>query len=234
MLESFVRSTVYCLLVVNLFLLILPPTQARGELIMPVPTEDKLVITFAEAIAHKEGFYTPGSLARRNNNPGNLRKWGNNPIVDGFVDFPSREEGFKALRHQVRKNLYERQLSMLEFFAGKEGVYAGYAPASDNNRPGKYAAFVKDFLEERGFGPISTLTVLAAWYPQEMNNDAEKEPEDVDFPAPEKEVSVLRSVAGLTNPGAEVCLNALTHQYYVRFIDVYGESHYLLVVDPLA
>src|SRR5208282_2459864 len=28
--------------------------------------------TFAEAIAHMEGFYIPGSRAQRNNNPGNL------------------------------------------------------------------------------------------------------------------------------------------------------------------
>lgn len=87
-----------------------------------------------QAIARYEGYYSAGSVASRNNNPGNLRSWGDNPVVDGFARFPSADAGFAALRSQVERNI-GRGLSLNEFFAGKAGVYPGYAPAADNNRP---------------------------------------------------------------------------------------------------
>ncbi len=95
----------------------------------------------AQAIATMEGFFKPGSLAARNNNPGNLRSWGSNPIVNGYAQFRSAEEGWTALKAQIKKNI-DRGLNLTEFFAGKPGVYAGYAPAADKNDPGNYARFV--------------------------------------------------------------------------------------------
>lgn len=100
-----------------------------------------LVDKIAAAIARFEGFYVPNSRAQRNNNPGNLRRWGNTPVVDGFASFPTLEAGWAALRRQVEINI-GRGLTLNEFFAGKPGVYAGYAPASDNNHPINYARFV--------------------------------------------------------------------------------------------
>ena len=100
-----------------------------------------LVDDLASAIATFEGYFTPGSLAARNNNPGNLRTWGNQPTSGGYAVFPTAEAGWAALRHQVELNI-SRGLNLLEFFGGKPGVYPGYAPAADQNQPVTYAAFV--------------------------------------------------------------------------------------------
>lgn len=83
---------------------------------------------FMQAIATFEGFYKEGSLAQRNNNPGNLRPIG---ASQGFRVFPSANDGWIALRHQVLLNI-NRGLTLNEFFLGKEGVYPGYAPLGDN------------------------------------------------------------------------------------------------------
>lgn len=100
-----------------------------------------LVDKIAEAIARMEGYFQPGSLAQRNNNPGNLRSWGSRPIVGGYAKFETPEEGWAALKQQIRRNI-DRGLNLLEFFSGKPGVYAGYSPAADRNDPVNYARFV--------------------------------------------------------------------------------------------
>lgn len=100
-----------------------------------------LVDLIARAIATMEGFYIPGSIAQRNNNPGNLRSWGSNPIVNGYAKFPTAEAGWAALRRQVELNI-NRGLTLEEFFAGKPGVYGGYAPSADSNDPDGYARYV--------------------------------------------------------------------------------------------
>jgi len=100
-----------------------------------------LIDKIALAIAKMEGFFKPGSLAQRNNNPGNLRSWGNRPVVGGYAKFDTPEEGWAALKQQIRRNI-DRGLNLLEFFGGKPGVYAGYSPAADKNDPVNYARFV--------------------------------------------------------------------------------------------
>ena len=90
-----------------------------------------------------EGFYKPGTLAVINNNPGNLRQWGTLPTNKGYAVFPTEADGWRALRSQVRKNI-DRGLTLREFFAGKPGVYSGYAPSADGNHPTQYAKFVSD------------------------------------------------------------------------------------------
>lgn len=103
----------------------------------------------AQAIATMEGYYKPGSLAQRNNNPGNLRTWGSRPIVNGYAYFDTPEQGWAALRRQIEINI-GRGLNLQEFFGGQRdaqgnvipGGYSGYAPAADKNNPSGYAAFV--------------------------------------------------------------------------------------------
>jgi len=102
---------------------------------------ESFVVRFAEAIATQEGYYKPGSIAERHRNPGNLRSWGPLPVERGFVVFPSEDAGFEALQQQIRKNI-KRGLTLYEFFGGKPGVYAGYAPDSDGNHSKRYAEFV--------------------------------------------------------------------------------------------
>ena len=91
-----------------------------------------IVAAIADAIDRQEG---PGAPR---NNPGNLRTWGNYPIDGGFAVFPDLATGRAALEQQVRLNI-SRGLTLEEFFAGKPGVYAGYAPAADRNQPYTYA-----------------------------------------------------------------------------------------------
>lgn len=86
------------------------------------------------AIAWFEGYFSEGSRARRNNNPGNLRGWDPNLPKDdaGFDIFPSIDKGVEALWRQIWKNI-NRGLTLREFFEGKPGIYPGYAPLSDGN-----------------------------------------------------------------------------------------------------
>jgi len=104
-----------------------------------------LIDDLADAIARYEGYYKSSSLAARNNNPGNLRSWGSYPVVNGYVQFPDAETGWRALRSQVERNV-GRGLNLYEFFGGKPGTYPGYAPAADNNRPRTYAETVAGWL----------------------------------------------------------------------------------------
>ena len=108
----------------------------------------------AQSIARFEGYYTPGSLPQRNNNPGSLRSWGSLPTRDGYVVFPTPEAGWGALHRQVSLNI-GRDLTLYEFFAGKPGVYPGYAPSADANDPGNYARTVAGWL---GIDPSKRLS----------------------------------------------------------------------------
>lgn len=124
-----------------------------------------MIQRIAKAIATMEGYFiTPEqaksrgisypTISQRNNNPGNLRSWGSTPISGGFAAFASAEEGWAALRRQIVLNI-GRGLNLYEFFGGKPGVYAGYAPAADNNKPAQYAQFV---ARETGLDPTRPLS----------------------------------------------------------------------------
>lgn len=100
-----------------------------------------LVESIANAIAQMESGGNPNAISYRQNNPGNLRAWGSNPVVNGYASFPTMEAGWQALYSQIQTNI-NRGLTLNEFFGGKPGVYGGYAPSGDSNTPGSYAAYV--------------------------------------------------------------------------------------------
>lgn len=114
---------------------------------MPV-TEKEIIEALAQAIAFEEGFYAKGTKPnrpQRNNNPGNIRPWADCkfPSDSGpYIIFPTPGDGWRQLKIQCSKNAKDRGLTFLEFFAGKKGVYGGYAPGADNNRPTAYAQHV--------------------------------------------------------------------------------------------
>lgn len=101
-----------------------------------------------DAIAEMEG-YTSGksTIARQNNNPGNIRYWGPSYAMrSGYTVFPTLAEGWAALNKLVD-----------DYIDGPDGIYASrfpsyptlrqmfrvYAPAKDGaNKPDKYAQFV--------------------------------------------------------------------------------------------
>jgi hypothetical protein len=105
-----------------------------------------LITSLAQAIYRFEGS-GPSTLATRNNNPGNLRS-GPGQIgtdVNGYAIFGSMQDGWNALDNQIQLNI-DRGLSLNEFFAGKPGVYPGYAPAEDSNQPYNYASTVGSWI----------------------------------------------------------------------------------------
>lgn len=104
-----------------------------------------LTTDLAGAIQRMEGACS-GSTCR-NNNPGNLRAGPGSTGVDsrGIAIFPDQATGEAALQRQVDLNI-GRGLTLDEFFGGKAGVYAGYAPAADSNNPSAYASTVAGWL----------------------------------------------------------------------------------------
>jgi hypothetical protein len=122
--------------------------------------QSDFVSSFANAIARFEGYNVAGSLAQRNNNPGNLRSGPGQTGVDanGYAVFPDAATGFAALDNQISLNI-SRGLTLNQFFAGEPGVYAGYAPSADANNPAQYASTVAGWL---GVDPNTPLQDIAS------------------------------------------------------------------------
>lgn len=102
-----------------------------------------LISSLSSAIAKFEGYFNPGTVAARNNNPGNLRSGPRAIGTDahGYAIYQTVADGWADLQDQIQRNV-GRGLTLAEFFGGKPGVYAGYAPAADSNNPNGYASFV--------------------------------------------------------------------------------------------
>jgi hypothetical protein len=115
----------------------------------------------AGAIQRFEGACS--GLTCRNNNPGNLRAGPGATGIDsrGIAIFPDYATGEAALQRQVDLNI-GRGLTLDEFFAGKPGVYAGYAPAADSNNPSSYASAVAGWL---GIDPNTPLQAISPGLP---------------------------------------------------------------------
>lgn len=127
-------------------------------------TREQLINGMAAAIARMEGYMDAtgqprsGTIAFNNNNPGNLRAWGNLPTANGYAVFPTAAEGWAALKRQIGLNI-DRGLTLYEFFGGKPGVYPGYAPSSDGNKPATYAQFVATQI---GIPPDAVISEVVA------------------------------------------------------------------------
>jgi hypothetical protein len=96
-----------------------------------------------------------GSIAERNNNPGDLRYAGQTGATqnsDGFAQFSSFTAGFKALENQLQLNISRSGSESLLQFAQT------YAPSSDGNNPQKYASDLASQLGVSINTPISQLS----------------------------------------------------------------------------
>lgn len=132
---------------------------------MVKPSLEKMIAAFARALGKKEGWYDKAkrpTLAQKLFNPAMLRHWRQKttgepyPDANGFVEFPEceregcrhadhpAETGWRAARVQTKINVLKRGLSFLEFFAGRRGLYDGFANAREKNDPEAYARFVVD------------------------------------------------------------------------------------------
>jgi hypothetical protein len=114
--------------------------------------------SLASSIARFEGYNIAGSVAQRNNNPGNLRAGPGQIGTDanGYAVFPDAATGYAALDNQIDLNI-SRGLTLNQFFAGEPGVYAGYAPSGDSNNPSQYATTVAGWMGIDPNVPLSTL-----------------------------------------------------------------------------
>jgi hypothetical protein len=120
---------------------------------------DSLTASLASAIARFEGFGVPGSVAARNHNPGNLRSGIGQSGTDanGYAIFPDDVTGYAALDNQINLNI-GRGLSLDEFFGGKPGVYAGFAPSTDSNNPTQYASTVAGWIGIDPSVPLASIS----------------------------------------------------------------------------
>lgn len=103
----------------------------------------------AASISQMEGYNVAGSLAQRNNNPGNLRFVGQAGAVQGqggFAAFPTPEAGQQALLDQINLDA-SRGMTLTQFVNS-------YAPPSENDTS-NYLNFVSS---QTGIDPNSSLT----------------------------------------------------------------------------
>jgi hypothetical protein len=77
--------------------------------------------------------------------------------------------GEAALEHQVDLNI-GRGLTLDEFFAGKPGVYAGYAPAGDSNNPSGYSATVAGWLGIPENAPLASVGADSTGFPVDTSS----------------------------------------------------------------
>jgi hypothetical protein len=119
------------------------------------------IATWASAIAQFEGG-TPGSVASRNNNPGNLKYAGQAGAVGkdaaGFAIFPDPATGMQALYNQLTKYVSDYpNNSLLDITAH----YLGQPTPTVNSQGNAftYAAFVASQL---GVDPSTTLGELVS------------------------------------------------------------------------
>ncbi len=111
---------------------------------------DTVVDRIARAIARAEGYFVPGSLPNRLNNPGSLK----DPNTGKLRAFPTIEEGWAALKHQVARMLegtsafYKPSMTIAQIAA----IYTG------GDKPDAWARIV---ASELGVSPDTPLKDVA-------------------------------------------------------------------------
>lgn len=87
-------------------------------------------------------------IGLRNNNPGNLRRWGDTPIVGGFARFATPEEGLAAAARNLLTYQDKYGINTLS------GIANRWAPAGDGNDP---AAYAQSLSAQTGIAPNQPL-----------------------------------------------------------------------------
>lgn|SRR3990167_748793 len=118
----------------------------------------------AKAHERHEGFY-PGSIAYRQNNPGNLRGIGGK-----FRTFSTYSEGLAALKYDLKVKIFGTAQSVLRYMKGTEKKYEEltfqdyvsiYAPSADRNNPVSYCNALCKALGKYNVQPSTQLWILA-------------------------------------------------------------------------
>lgn len=140
--------------------------QMWKNILLNSMTKTNMLDSFCQAIRDYEG--APGDRNYRNNNPGNCRysAYGYLPIYgkvgkdsDGFAVFKDYPTGWLYLENFIKSKVHDfPNITFYQFFEGVPGVWPGYAPASDNNVPSKYAEYVAKICQVSPTSAISQLT----------------------------------------------------------------------------
>lgn len=95
-------------------------------------------------LTHKQG---PIGISQ--NNPGNLRRWGNHIRMNGFAVFKTPGQGITAMAENLRGYQNRYGLNTLR------GIISRYAPASENDT----SAYIADVSKHTGFGADQRLNL---------------------------------------------------------------------------
>lgn len=116
------------------------------------------VDSLAAAIQKQEGYF-PGSLAYRNNNPGNLvyvGQPGASPGAGGFASFASYDLGLQALRNQITLDASRGTDVNGKPTTTVSELLSSWAPASENDTAG----YIASVSAQTGFDPNAPLSSL--------------------------------------------------------------------------
>lgn len=105
-------------------------------------------------------------LAVQNNNPGNLR----DPSTGGFQKFNSPQEGYAALLNDLQAKQTGTTTTGLGPSSSLIDFASKYAPGSDNNNPGEYAANLANKMGVRPDSQLKDLD-LGKWASAVANNE---------------------------------------------------------------
>ncbi|QJD91807.1 hypothetical protein HH213_17955 [Duganella dendranthematis] len=117
------------------------PVPPSGVIKTPAPGAPTVQTSAQQAAA---------PLGVRNNNPGNLRQWGDMPRdAKGYAMFPTPQAGLDAAIKNLRAQQQVHGLSTIE------GIISKWAPPSENNT----GAYISDVVKRTGFGAKQRLNL---------------------------------------------------------------------------
>lgn len=122
------------------------PASVPARVGAPVGVPPRGAVVQTSAPAASSG----AALGLRNNNPGNLRQWGDTPRdAKGYAVFPSIEAGLTAT---VKNLIAQQQVHGLNSI---RGIVSRWAPPSENNTP----AYISDVTKKTGFAADQRLNL---------------------------------------------------------------------------
>ncbi len=116
--------------------------------------------SIAQAIQQQEGYF-PGSLAYRNNNPGNLiyaGQPGASPGAGGFAAFTSYDAGYQAMVNQISLDASRGTDASGNPTTTISELLTSWAPPSQN--PNLYTSYIPGVASSTGFDPNAPLSSL--------------------------------------------------------------------------
>jgi hypothetical protein len=119
---------------------------------MPMPKPMPMPITSSDRILNagngQSGNKNQGKSSK-NNNPGNLRSWGDNPTEKGFAVFPNLEAGLLAATKNLQAQQTKHGLNTIA------GIINRWAPPKENNT----GAYISSVSKRTGFAPDAPLNL---------------------------------------------------------------------------